>query len=437
MTTTSDFPLPANTSDWKAKISAYGQSLDCVHCGLCLPACPTYSISGLETDSPRGRIYLMRALAENRIEDPAAIREPLDRCLGCRACETACPSGVQYGQILENVRGAMQEQEPARGLAAKLRGWLLRSVVAKPTRLRRMTSLLAVTQATGLRKLAFALRMVPRSMRELAPNIPRRAERKPIETGLHSPDQATFPDGPRGRVGLFVGCVMEQLFGRVNRNTRDLLLANNFEVFIPDTQGCCGALHLHDGHVATAKALATKNFAAFASCDIVVNNSAGCGCALRESGELLETPSAHAFAAKCRDISEFLNDVGLVATPAPRKLRVAYDPPCHLMHGQGVTDAPRNLLSQVPGLELVDFEDSDSCCGSAGIYNLVQPELARIVGDKKVDCLAKAQPELVATGNPGCAMQIAARLKAAGLNIPVVHPVELLLPPRSGPSKAL
>lgn len=402
----------------------YARTLDCVHCGLCLPACPTYRELGSEPDSPRGRIYLVRALAEGRIDDAATVRHHLDRCLDCRACETVCPSGVHYGAILESSRAALERQQPARGLRAAAARWLLRHVVVHQRRLRWLFAGLRAAEVLGLRRLARAIGLLPRDVDGLAPPVPASAERAPLPTGWHRPEGQS-----RGRVGLFTGCVMEPLFGRINRATLRLLLANGFEVYVAEAQRCCGALLVHAGLPDAAAPLARANVEAFASVDFVINNSAGCGCALREYGELLGDEPGRAFAGKCRDISEFLGNQGLSATPAPCREKVAYDDPCHLCHGQKVRAEPRRLLGCVPGIDLVAHARPEDCCGSAGIYNLQQPELAAQIGRRKIDSLLASGATVVATGNPGCMMQIAAHLRASGSSMRVVHPVELLLPP--------
>ncbi|MGE3171420.1 MAG: (Fe-S)-binding protein [Planctomycetota bacterium] len=402
----------------------YARTLDCVHCGLCLPACPTYRAVGAETDSPRGRIHLVRALAEGRVADPAVVQHHLDRCLDCRACETACPSGVQYGAILEATRAQLVRDLPPSGLGARLSRWLLRHVVAHQGRLRAAFWTLRLVEVLGLRRLAQLLRLPPRAALALAPPVPPARERRPIRAGLHRPAGTA-----RGRVGLFTGCVMEPMFGRVNRATLELLLHNGFEVEVPARQVCCGALLVHAGLPDDARRLGRQNVAAFGDVSAVILNSAGCGCAMREYGELLGTPEGAAFADKCRDVTEFLAAAGLTARPAERRARAAYDDPCHLCHGQGVRQPPRDLLAQVPGLELVRHARPEDCCGSAGIYNLLQPGLAGQIGRRKAESLLAADPELVVTGNPGCMMQIAASLRASGSSTPVVHPVELLLPP--------
>lgn len=400
----------------------YARSLDCVHCGLCLESCPTYGVLGLETDSPRGRIYLMRALAEGRLEDPPSIRRHLDQCLGCRACETACPSGVRYGALLEAARAEMSERWPERGLRARLRRFLLAQVVARPRRLRAAFRVGRIAELLGLRRLAVLLGIVPRAVDRLVPRVPPGPARRSL-AGLHR------PRGPvRGRVMLFTGCVMEQVFGHINRATLDVLLANGFEVEVPADQRCCGALLLHDGQRDAAIGLARANLAAFAGDARIVNNSAGCGAALAEYGDLLDGDDARAFAARCRDVTAFLAEVGLTARPAAFPHAVAYDAPCHLCHGQGVRTQPLALLQQVPGLRLVPNPRAEDCCGSAGIYNILQPELARRIGTAKSESLVTSGAEVVATGNPGCMMHIAAHLREAGSSIRVCHPIELLRP---------
>jgi glycolate oxidase iron-sulfur subunit len=400
----------------------YARALDCVHCGLCLSACPTYGVLRLETDSPRGRIYLLRALADGSLPDAAAVRVHLDQCLDCRACETACPSGVQFGRMLESARSELRAKQPDRGLAARLRAFALHAIVAHPRRLRAAFSMARLGQAIGLDRLAARLRLLPRGLAFLDPRVPPAAARRSL-AGSYSP-----PGTSRGRVALFTGCVMEQMFGEVNRKTIQLLLANGFAVDVPADQACCGALHIHDGHTTVARRLATRNLTAFAGAETVVTNSAGCGAALRDYGHLLDSEAARAFAARCRDICAFLSEAGLTATPAAFPHAVAYDDPCHLCHAQGVRAEPRELLRRVPGLRLVPHDDPESCCGSAGIYNLVHPELAREIGARKAAALRASGAELVVTGNPGCAMQIRAHLRALGARADVRHPAELLLP---------
>jgi glycolate oxidase iron-sulfur subunit len=324
------------------------------------------------------------------------VRLHLDQCLGCRACETACPSGVQYGAILEQVRATL----PVQGWRARLRRRLLRSVLARPRRLRAAFALARAAERLGLRWLAERLRLLPRGAAVLLPRI----------------------------VALVTGCVMEGMFGDVNRKTLALLRHNGFTVDVPASQRCCGALLLHDGDQATARLLARQNLTAFPAGTPIIVNSAGCGAALKDYGALLDEPQGAQFSARVRDVTEWLGREGLAVPPAPHARRVAYDDPCHLSHAQRIRQEPRTLLAQVPGLELVAHPSSDECCGSAGIYNLVQPELAAEIGRKKARALIESGAEAVVTGNPGCMLQIAAHLRACGRELPVLHPVELLLP---------
>jgi glycolate oxidase iron-sulfur subunit len=413
------------------QVPFYVRSLDCVHCGLCLEACPTYRDLGLETDSPRGRLYLMRAFAEGRIDDPGAIRPHLDRCLDCRACESVCPSGVRYGEILEAVRSDMERRQPSRGLARWLRRLVLRHVVARQGRLRLACTLARVAERLGMRRLFKAVGLLRPHQDALLPPVPPWRERRSL-AGTHRPAGAS-----RGEVFLFTGCVMEQLFGRINRATLDLLLRNGFTVHVPKAQVCCGALLVHDGQADGARALAHANLHAFAGTMPIVVNSAGCGCAMREYGHLLGSEAAHQFSSRVRDVSEFLADTGLTSTPAPLPRRVAYDDPCHLCHGQGVREQPRALLRQVPGIEMVAHADPEECCGSAGIYNLVQPELAGRIGKRKAQALAASGAAVVVTANPGCMLQLRAHLAATGKDVEVRHLVEVLLPaPDVAPSSS-
>lgn len=400
----------------------YEKTLDCVHCGLCLQVCPTYQVLGQECESPRGRLYLMRAYAEDRLTDPASIRPHLDRCLGCRACETACPSGVRYGRILEEQRHELEQRFPRRDLKSRLRRWLLAHVVSDQRRLRLCFSLARGAEVLGLRRLLGLTGLLDASTDALLPPVPPGRERRSL-AGVYRPSGRS-----RGTVHLFTGCIMEQVFGRLNRMTIELLTANRFEVVVPESQGCCGALHAHNGQADLAADLAEHNLRAFAEAEIIINNSAGCGAALRDYGEILGHAEAEDFAFRCRDICEFLDQKGLEVSPAPFPHRVVYDAPCHLHHGQNVVKQPMALLQQVPQLQLISNPGSADCCGSAGIYNILQPDLAGQIGKQKAASLMTLDAEYVATGNPGCLMQVAMHLRAAGSTIKVLHPVEILLP---------
>jgi glycolate oxidase iron-sulfur subunit len=388
----------------------YPGTLDCVHCGLCLSSCPTYRETGRETSSPRGRVYLMRGVAEGRIPLGPAVAEEAYLCLGCRACETACPSGVKFGALIEGTRAAAERAGLRTGLAKRLEDFALRRVIPHPRRLAFAVGALALAQRLGA---GFVARRLPRRLADawrLLPEIPPAAARRRL------PRTIPAEGARRGRVALFEGCLMPGLFGSVNAATARVLARNGFEVVVPEGQGCCGALHRHAGDPAFAERLEARNVAAFAGADAIVVNSAGCSAALREG----------ALGARVRDVCELLDAEGLVAEPPRREGTLCYDDPCHLVHAQGIADAPRRLLAQVPGLRLVPHDDPASCCGAAGIYNLTHPEMSRAVLERKMRALAAADPDWIATGNPGCLMQIAAGARAHRLRARVVHPIELL-----------
>jgi glycolate oxidase iron-sulfur subunit len=400
----------------------YARSLDCVHCGLCLPVCPTYLETGREVSSPRGRIYLMRGVAEGRIPLGEVVAEEAWLCLGCRACETACPSGVRYGSMLERLRHEVERAGLRRGIARRIERFALRHVVPQRRRLRLAMDLLGVAQRLGLDRLG--ARLLPAALRDaprLLPRVPSRRVRTPL------PELVPAERPRRGRVAFFTGCVMSELFAETNAATVRVLAREGFDVWVPRTQGCCGALQAHAGDARTAHALARKNVRAFGAgeLDALVTNSAGCGAALRDLGDWLPG-EGESLAGNVRDVCEWLDAVGLRAPLGSFEARVCYDDPCHLVHGQRVGPAPRRLLGAVPGLTLVPHEDPGACCGAAGTYNLTQPEMSRAVLARKVASLSAADPDLVATGNPGCLMQLRAGLARAGLRARVVHPIEIL-----------
>jgi len=397
-------------------------ALDCVHCGLCLEACPTYRETGREVSSPRGRVYLLRGVAEGRIPLGAAVAQEAYLCLGCRACETACPSGVRFGAMVELARAEVEEAGLRRGTARRLERLALRGVVPHRRRLRALITLLGVAQRLRLDRLLLPL--LPADLREahaLLPAVPPRRERRAL------PGLVPAEGERRGRVAFFAGCVMPELFGAVNAATVRVLARNGFEVVVPPAQTCCGALHAHGGDEEFARGLVQRNARAFAAAGVerVVVNSAGCGAALREAGRILPGEGDELAARVC-DATELLDAVGLRPPQGRIEARVCYDDPCHLLHAQRVGDAPRRLLAAIPGLRLVAHEDPGSCCGAAGIYNLTHREMSRAVLRRKMDALAAADPDLIATGNPGCLMQLRAGAREAGLRARVVHPMELL-----------
>ncbi len=392
----------------------------CVHCGFCLPACPTYLATGDESDSPRGRIMLMRALERGEIpaDDPALV-EHLDACLGCRGCEPVCPSGVGYGRGLETAREALARANSfsfrARAILTVFRHAFLWRPLFTLARLFRSTGLPAMLAGRGDTR--FTLGML--------------ASTAPMAAHAAGPDLPPFRPSDSRSIAIFSGCVMSTLFSHIHHATRRTLAANGYDVIEVRGQACCGALHEHAGDRASAEALARQNVDAFAEAaeraDFIVVNSAGCGAMLKDYGHLLGDERAAAVAAKVRDVSELLAERG----PRPGgalPIDVAYDAPCHLQHAQRVHAAPLAVLSAIPELRLTLLPGSDKCCGSAGIYSMLHPAMARAVLDMKVAELGAAvpRPDVVATGNPGCLMQIGAGLRAAGLPIDVAHPVELL-----------
>lgn len=391
----------------------------CVHCGFCLQACPTYTALDDENDSPRGRIFIMRSLLEGRLtlDDPSA-QTHIDRCLGCRACETACPSGVPYGQLLEAARATLAEARPKNRLASLMLG-----VFARPWLMHPAFALARIARATGIPgllsrargRLGFAMGM--------------------LASTTSAVDHVAYEvrgTGARGRVATLLGCVMEGLFDDANRATERTLVVNDYELVEAPGQACCGALHAHAGDLETARRLARRNVAAFerSGAQWIAVNSAGCGAMMREYAHLLATEPAWAeraaaVADRVRDVTELLAAAG----PKPGgalPIRVTYDAPCHLIHAQRVADPPLRVLAAIPQLELVPLVDADRCCGAAGIYNLIEPETSDAVLAPKLRNIAATEATLVATGNPGCLMQIGAGLRRDGIGAKTVHPVELL-----------
>jgi glycolate oxidase iron-sulfur subunit len=413
----------------------YRKLMECVHCGLCLPTCPTYAELGVEMDSPRGRIYLMRAVVEGKLSLSPSYQEHISLCLGCRACETACPSGVKFGQLLEGARAQIEQAEaPAhRPLAKWMRALAFKGMLPWPAVLRLLGNFLLLYQASGLRTLLThptLARWLPTrlaALDQLLPVLPKRAYR--LRLREFTPAQGER----RGRVGFLAGCVMPIFFSPINDATVQLMSANGFDVVTPGAQRCCGALHAHAGEREGARALARHNLEVFrqAQVDWLVVNAAGCGATLKEYHELLDHDARFSGAAKelserVLDVSQFFDKFPFRGPLGPLKLRVAYDDPCHLLHGQRIKEEPRRLLRSIPGLDLVDVQEADWCCGSAGIYNLLHPELSRQILARKMHHLAAAAPDVIATGNPGCLLQIGAGAKQYGLTAPVLHPIELL-----------
>jgi glycolate oxidase iron-sulfur subunit len=400
----------------------------CVHCGFCLPTCPTYVLWGEEMDSPRGRIVLMNhGLDAGSDMDAMAVH--FDRCLGCMACVTACPSGVQYDLLIEATRPQV-ERNVRRPLRERAIRRFLFALFTHPGRIRAVIPLLAASRAVGLDRSVRrgrALRRFPRlrAIARLAPPVRARAATARLPTA--TPARGTR----RGRVGLLQGCVQRVFFHDVNAATVRVLAAEGFDVDAPRLPRCCGALLMHSGYEQEAVRLARRTIEAFEGCDAVVVNAAGCGSAMKHYIHLLEddprwADRARAFSARVRDVSELLAERGTVAERQPVSLRLAYHDACHLAHAQGVRSQPRALLREVPNLELVEPAEWELCCGSAGIYNVLEPEAADQLGRRKAQNLLATGAEAVAAGNPGCALQIAAHLEALGKPLRVYHPMEIL-----------
>jgi glycolate oxidase iron-sulfur subunit len=426
-------PRPPGTGP----LALHGMSVEgvnqCVHCGLCLAYCPTFSELGTEMDSPRGRIVLIKSLAEGRIGLSDSAVAHLSLCLDCRACETVCPAGVPYGRLIEAAKAEIEHRRPGGLLRRAFRWTNFGLLLGHPRVLALAAAGLRVYQASGLQRLVRCgglVQLLPGTLpawEALLPALPAAADRAPLPAFIPAEGER------RGRVAMLTGCVQAVVFGAHNRATARVLAKNGWDVVAPAEQGCCGALNAHGGDHARALDMARRTIDVFerAGADAVVVNTSGCGAHMKAYGALLENDPAYAdrarrLAGAVRDLSEFL-----AATPLRGPLRpvpgvVTYHDPCHVVHGQKIRTAPRRLLAQIPGLRVVDLPESDWCCGSAGIYNLTQPEMATRLLHRKVRHVTATGAETVVTANPGCILQIQQGLRAAGSPVTVVHLVELL-----------
>jgi glycolate oxidase iron-sulfur subunit len=404
---------------------------ECVHCGLCLDFCPTYRLLGHEADSPRGRIYQVRQVYEGKISaDDPDFREHIYACLDCRACQTACPSGVQYGKIIEAARAVAEPVTPSEKTVGRA---ILGSVFTRPKLLDAAGVGLRLYQRTGLQRLvrfSGALKVLPTRLREMEAML------GPTQGGIRrwSAPHVTPARGPvRYRVGFIEGCIMPQLFGDTNAATVRVLAMNGCVVYSPPKQGCCGALQMHTGDRTTAQDLARRNVDAFEGLglDAIIINAAGCGSTLKEYADLLADDPRYAERARTfqnlvKDVSEFLASIDLVPPTVPVPMRVTYQDACHLVHGQGIRQQPRKLLGQIPGLELVEMKFSDVCCGSAGIYNLTHYDISMRVLEEKMDNVLATGATAVVAPNPGCTMQLAYGARRRGVELELLHVVDLL-----------
>ena len=441
----------------KALAGKQEKILACVHCGLCLEACPTYVATGDENDGPRGRIYLMRAVEEGRLAvSSRSFETHIDRCLGCRACESVCPAGVEYGQLLEAARAEIMQARPKRGVAYSLLRFVLRHVWLKPKRLKAAFAIARLVRDLGMARLLlktklpheispqfeFGLALLDGSGVGIAKGRDERGKtgRMPVDRPKATPADRKTSAGDPGDAGapagapvlLFNGCVTDGLFQRVNEATTRVLEVNSCTVQAPFGQVCCGALHAHAGDLEGARALARQNLEAFEDADTkIITNAGGCGAMLVSYGHLLAEEKAYAdrakeFSARVQDIGQHLRSAGFRNGASIGFERTTYDASCHLLHGQHAADASLQMLWAIPDLNFALLKDSDVCCGGAGVYNLMEPELSEAVLSAKLECIKQSGAEVVATGNAGCHMQIAAGARLSGMKLRVCHPVELL-----------
>lgn len=408
----------------------YELFLDCVHCGLCTASCPTYAELGNENDSPRGRIYLMRAVTDGRLDLTHEVRRHLELCLDCRSCETACPSGVQYGKLIEPFRVEMEKLGHGEQKSNDwFHRWILFGMFPYPERVRASLWPARIAQTLGLDKLLLSTglwKLLPPRLGRLATLLPK-LERDP------GPLPALLPaKGPRrARVALFTGCVADAMFRPTNWATARVLQENGCDVLVPGGQQCCGAIHFHAGSSEPARQMADANLAAFNADDVdaVIINVAGCGSMLKDYGHHWHDaaqPARERFAHKVKDINEFLAQLGLIDPPGELKLTATYHDACHLVHAQKIRDEPRAILSRIPGLRLVDLPESELCCGAAGTYNLTEPEMAERLSRRKLKNILSTGAQVVVTSNAGCLLQIAREARLQGEALKIMHPMDLL-----------
>ncbi|MGZ4821203.1 MAG: glycolate oxidase subunit GlcF [Terriglobales bacterium] len=404
----------------------------CVHCGFCLQTCPTYTLWGKEMDSPRGRIHLISMALNGEVGLTDLYVSHFDHCLGCQACVTACPSGIKYGKLIEAMRGQL-ERLYQRPLADRALRRMIAATFSRPKRLRKLAYALRAYQRLGLQRLFRATHLTSllphslRAMEQLLPDLSRNGLSKAL------PERIAAQGEKRRTVAMLTGCVQSVFMGQVNAATVRVLAAEGCEVLVPPSQGCCGALLMDLGQEKEGLDMARRLIDLFGplQVDNIVVNAAGCGATLKEYGYLLRDDPAYrdralAFSAKCKDVSEILAELPARAPRRTLALRVAFQDACHLQHAQGLREQPRAALRTIPGLELLELPEAALCCGSAGVYNLVQPDTARQLGQRKVDKIVSGTAQVVATGNVGCQLQLGALLNETGHPVPVVHFVELL-----------
>ena len=417
----------------------YSMLQQCMHCGLCLPTCPTYADTKLERNSPRGRISLMRAIADKDMDLTQAFGEEMYFCLGCLACSTACPAGVNYAELFETARADIETSGVLNNPRRKLVRWLtLKFIFIHPLLLRSLGRLIYLYQKSGLQRLIRKCRLTSllpkriRDLEQLMPTVNRNFSDSLIR-------KVEGPAKRRYRVGLLTGCLQDLIYSDVNRDTVDVLLKHGCEVVTPRRQFCCGSLHAHNGEPALAQKMAKCNISAFERAagsldqlDAIITNSGGCGSHLKNYGHVLGSDPIYAeraalWSQKIKDIHEWLDQIGILHPKSESKIgRVTYHESCHLCHGQKISGSPRKLLQVIPGLELVELPESNWCCGSAGVYNIVQPEMSRKLLDRKVRHIQETGAAIVTSANPGCSLQLAAGLRKAQSKALVKHPISLM-----------
>lgn len=405
---------------------------DCVHCGFCLSACPTYLETGNELDSPRGRIYLMNSAVNGEIPLEGSLVKHLDMCLGCLACEPACPSGVQYGSLIEAGRSQIERRYERSAFDKFYRNTIF-SLFPYPKRMKLMLPLFYIYQKLGLRTLIQSSGILSRfsqklgNMEAMLPNVESPAF--PAEL----PETIAAKGKQRYRVALLTGCVQSVFFSKTNNATARVLAENGCEVIVPPNQSCCGALSVHSGRLSEGRDFAKQTIKTFEDLDVdaFVINSAGCGSTVKDYGEILKDDSqyaerAEALSEKTKDVMEFLADIGIKGNLKELNIKVTYQDACHIGHAQRIKEQPREVLNQIPGLELIEMPESDLCCGSAGIYNLVQPEMSQDLLNRKMGNVMQNKVDYLVAGNPGCLLQIQKGINYNNLNIKTAHPIELL-----------
>jgi glycolate oxidase iron-sulfur subunit len=402
---------------------------DCVHCGMCLESCPTYEQSGEEQQSPRGRVYLIKAVAEGKLNVDEHFAEPVFSCLDCRACTTACPVDIDVGGLIEEARGQIRQAIPLNGWKGAVNKFFLHGVFPHHNRLRSLGGLLRFYQKSGMQKVVKKTKLIhiiPQHLAEMESIMP---EVK-VSVRKKFPSEIKAKGETKHKVAMLTGCVMDVFFSDINESTINVLTRNGNDVSIPKNQTCCGALHVHAGDREMGRKLAKQNIEAFENVEKVIVNAAGCGCMMKEYAELFrDEPEwkvrAKEFEEKVVDISKYLHDTGYEKPKAMMNTRITYHDACHLAHGQGIRKEPREILLDIPGVEMVQMPNADRCCGSAGIYNITNPEMADAVLKSKMENVPE-DVEMISMGNPGCMMQMALGVQKYGRNQKIVHTVQLL-----------